>query len=942
MKVAVLIVSRNRPDLVGSLARYLERNASLNYDLFVVEAGTDDDKLSNYSTVRFQDDDFRGKAFAHNVAIDEAIRSARAKGESYDYYWVLMNDLVFAEGQDAMRTLVETMDRDRELGILSPTCADGLYPGSARRQGGGWRPVTTCDYLGFMIRSEVVATIGFLNPDFRYCWGAIHELSNTLYSNGWTVAYSDDVEYQHLGGTTYGAPNTKTISREEYQRRAKRFAYSYFNETYGPRWEKVFWATARSSRHGARIEFNTFRDHKRAWSQAFDTDELQRIDQPDSSPAASQPTAIAPSSPMLDPDRPQPVLDHLGDTPLQLHLGCGPDKRPGWLNVDVNDRFAPDLVAPVDSLPMLPDASCAVIESCHLFEHLTPSQAKAALREWRRLLVPGGELQLELPNLARCVKLIGTDMDGFDLGMISLFGYPPEVDEQGAPQLHKWGWTPESLTAELTRAGFENIQVVPITQTFRKAARFNRDMRLVASKPGAVASIQQSGPSAPTTAEGPSADVQKVLAWPRYDDAASLDNFFNVFARVLSGRTDVCLFLRVDPELDPSVADAVEALNAAHNRILGQETLLQVELIEGAVSPESWRSFGDKIVCRIRSTSDAAPRDAVRQVPAPVVADAAALHSLLNGGSCANQSAPCSNNSVDEDSASLQADLLAHPERGLIIPHGTQANPELASRIAELQPWFYPVTMDGVTVVPGIGSVCDAEWLANRAACRSTLLVDEVLRRIDMRGKSVLDLACNCAFWSSHYAEAGAKSVLGLEGRDRHVEQARLYWDRNGFLPNGSYRFEQGNISDHRDWKLIEATGPFDVTLCAGILYHIPNYSEVLAWAAAVTKDTLIVDTRVSQQQEQIETEPGDLTFNAIAETRDKVVPNLDMLLKTLCDLGFAPEVMPVSFDRQIGVDNVDSYTDGARVTVIAKRVLVSNGVTSSQSNSGSLAGGGS
>jgi hypothetical protein len=83
------------------------------------------------------------------------------------------------------------------------------------------------------------------------------------------------------------------------------------------------------------------------------------------------------------------------------------------------------------------------------------------------------------------------------------------------------------------------------------------------------------------------------------------------------------------------------------------------------------------------------------------------------------------------------------------------------------------------------------------------------------------------------------------------------------------------------------------------------------------------VDTRVSNEAERVETEPGDLTFNAIAETRDKVVPNLQNLLGALRGLGFAPEVMPVGFERQLGVDNVDSYADGSRVTIVAQKVAV-------------------
>ena len=123
-----------------------------------------------------------------------------------------MNDVVFDEGVDASRILVDTMEADPRLAILSPTCNDRSYPGSDRRPGGGWRPVTTCDYLGFMMRASAMEEVGFLSSEFKYCWGAIHELSYKLYRGGWFLAYSDDVTYTHLGGSTYGVKGTGTIS----------------------------------------------------------------------------------------------------------------------------------------------------------------------------------------------------------------------------------------------------------------------------------------------------------------------------------------------------------------------------------------------------------------------------------------------------------------------------------------------------------------------------------------------------------------------------------------------------------------------------------------------------------------------------------------------------------------------------------------------------------
>lgn len=901
MKVAVLVVSRNRPDLVQQLAGWLARNVSYDHDLFVVEAGTDKDKLTPHTTIHYPDTDFRGKCLAHNLALEHAREQGRL-GLPYDYYWVLMNDVVFDEGVDAARVLIATMEQNPRLAILSPTCADGQYPGSKRRPGGGWRPVATCDYLGFMMRARAVEEVGFLNPEFRYCWGAIHELSYHLHHAGWLIGYSDDVTYRHLGGSTYGVKNTNTISREEYQRRAKRFAYAYFAKMYGQGWPQRFWATVAPG--GA--ELDTFTQHNQLWASAFDVDERAEL-------ATARPIFVPTTQPKRSEmntttQRVAPTSE--ARQPLKLHLGCGPEKRAGWVNVDVNPALQPDLVAAAYDLPMLADGSCEVIEACHLFEHLTLTQAKRALGEWRRLLAPGGELRLELPNLDRCVALIGTELDGFDMGLLSLFGYPPAIDVEGEPQLHKWGWTPTTLTQAMKAAGFAEVRQEPVTQTYRKATRFDRDMRLVATVARTATNrLAKQGFGAPAATVASVAAPNGVavgsstpgtvafLVWPRYDDPRELDRFFGEFARQAVGDAGVRFVLYHEAGLDLDREAALINLEASHARTLGSGTALEIDLLDGPYDPSEWRRAGQWFAGRIRLSAEVPPRDALRQVAAPVVDDAAGLRCLL----------------ATRGVASEVPSMPAAPVRGN----------DLQARITALDPWFYPVEIAGRRVEPGVGTDWSAEKLTNRIACRSTLLVEEVLRRVDLRGKSVLELACNCGFWSSFYAQAGARRVLGVEGRARFVEQAQLFWEHGKFLPQGCYEFIQGDIADRRHWSAIEARGEFDVTLCAGILYHVPNYREILTWAAAVTREVLIVDTRVQDGEERLEREPGDLAFNAIEATLDKVVPNRARLVATLRELGFEPEVLPVRFGPQIGLPAGDSYADGKRITILARKVRV-------------------
>jgi hypothetical protein len=295
--LAVLVVSRNRPDLVQQTVDNLAASVKMPYDLHVVECGTDKEQVSPHSTLWYADADFRGKAFGHNVALQAARLQKR-----YRHYWVLMNDVRFDPAQRPAETLIATMDANPQMAILSPTEPGQRYPGGDPQPGGGWRPITTSDYLGFMMRGDAIEQVGFLKPEFKYCWGAIHELSYRLYDAGWFVAYSDDVSYHHLGGTTYGK-GTRTISREEYKQRAKRFALNYMVEHYGWGWAERFWKAA-TARHD--IAVNTYDLHRRMWAQAFTRPELEALcaqagtffSAPQPEPTAPAPTPAAmPSMP---------------------------------------------------------------------------------------------------------------------------------------------------------------------------------------------------------------------------------------------------------------------------------------------------------------------------------------------------------------------------------------------------------------------------------------------------------------------------------------------------------------------------------------------------------------------------------------------------------------------------------------------------------------------
>jgi predicted SAM-dependent methyltransferase len=82
---------------------------------------------------------------------------------------------------------------------------------------------------------------------------------------------------------------------------------------------------------------------------------------------------------------------------LKLNLGCGSERKPGWINVDLWSHA--DLQLDVrEALPFV-EGSVSIIYSEHFFEHLEyPAEIAHLLRESLRVLEPGGRFSVGVPD----------------------------------------------------------------------------------------------------------------------------------------------------------------------------------------------------------------------------------------------------------------------------------------------------------------------------------------------------------------------------------------------------------------------------------------------------------------------------------------------------------------------------------------------------------------
>lgn len=85
--------------------------------------------------------------------------------------------------------------------------------------------------------------------------------------------------------------------------------------------------------------------------------------------------------------------------PTRLNLGCGPDYRENWYNVDQYDHFDPDLVQDLESTPWdLPSDHFEHVLIDNVFEHIDPSARPSFLAECHRVMIPGGLLIMRYPT----------------------------------------------------------------------------------------------------------------------------------------------------------------------------------------------------------------------------------------------------------------------------------------------------------------------------------------------------------------------------------------------------------------------------------------------------------------------------------------------------------------------------------------------------------------
>src|SRR5687768_4546076 len=141
--------------------------------------------------------------------------------------------------------------------------------------------------------------------------------------------------------------------------------------------------------------------------------------------------------------------------PIRLHIG-GQIAHPDWKILDVRPGAHVDFVGHCSDLSRFDDASVSEIYASHVIEHLKfVTELPATLREFHRVLRPGGVLRASVPDLSvLCTLFLDPALDlkqRFHVMRMMFGGQSNEAD------FHYVGLNEEILRVFLEQAGFVDV-----------------------------------------------------------------------------------------------------------------------------------------------------------------------------------------------------------------------------------------------------------------------------------------------------------------------------------------------------------------------------------------------------------------------------------------------------------------------------------------------------
>jgi len=84
---------------------------------------------------------------------------------------------------------------------------------------------------------------------------------------------------------------------------------------------------------------------------------------------------------------------------VKLNLGCGGNKRKGYVNIDIRSSVNPDIVHDLTKPLPFENESVDEVFAKDILEHFSYKVTKRIVKDWHRVLRLGGKIYVQCPDM---------------------------------------------------------------------------------------------------------------------------------------------------------------------------------------------------------------------------------------------------------------------------------------------------------------------------------------------------------------------------------------------------------------------------------------------------------------------------------------------------------------------------------------------------------------
>lgn len=212
-RVAVLLLNFNLPDLTDNLVEQIRRNVSFPHELFLLDNGSEADKVTRYATHTVE------KNVGMNGGIDYLWDVVKDR-DDFDAYWFLCNDIVLDDGRDylaEMAALFAELSERYRVATITPSYH---YEGKRavpefmrKRETGSWRAISWLEWNALLVSRQVMSDLfpGGFQLETRHAFQDV-VLSYEGWMNGYGSFIMDNLPIEHIENQTFLQHGGKTVN----------------------------------------------------------------------------------------------------------------------------------------------------------------------------------------------------------------------------------------------------------------------------------------------------------------------------------------------------------------------------------------------------------------------------------------------------------------------------------------------------------------------------------------------------------------------------------------------------------------------------------------------------------------------------------------------------------------------------------------------------------